>query len=233
MTAVVIFIIFIVLFVIWVAIRLAYIPMPSPHTLYFGAVRSGKTMFLTKLAVKLQKKGFTIFSNYPINYPNIYQLRKRDFGAVTFPPGSILLFDEASLSGFDNRDFKDNFKNNNALEYFKLVGHFKNLIVWSNQGWDELDKKIRTLCSSLYLVRRLPLISIAVRIYMDPGIDDVQNQPVDKYHYANFFRLVFDPRCLFFVLRSKYGQLYNSWEHPEYSEPDLKQWYSPGGDSMP
>lgn len=210
--------IFLILFcVVWVGIRLIYIPRPSSHTLYFGAVGSGKTMFLTKLAVKYCNK-YTIFSNYPIAYPNVYKFNKSMLGVYEFPKNSILLFDECSLNGFDNREFKNNFKGNNSLEYFKLIRHFRNCIVWSNQGWDEADKKIKTLCNTLYIVKKLPLISVATRIYMDSKIDQISGVPADKYRYPSVLRLIFDPNCIHLVFRRKYGQYYNSWSVPQYKK---------------
>lgn len=209
----------------WIVIRLIYVPYPAPHTLYFGGPGSGKTMFLTRLAAKYNRD-HKIFSNYMIKLPGVYKLSKKDFGIIEFPPGSILLFDEASLNGYDNRDFKDNFKDNNAMEFVKLIRHFKCVCVWSNQGWDELDKKIRILSSALYLVKKLPLVSIAIRIYVQPSVNKEDHTITDNYRYANLFRLIFDPKCVQLVLRSKYGGLYNSWEHPRYKSPTLQPWLS-------
>lgn len=217
-------IVLVVLVALWIIIRLVYVPYPAPHTLYFGGPGSGKTMFLTRLAAKFNGKHY-IYSNYAIKLPNIYKLKKQDFGKIEFPPGSILLFDEASLNGYDNRDFKDNFKENNAMEFVKLIRHFKCVCVWSNQGWDEMDKKIRILSSALYLVRKLPIVSVAIRIYVSPSVNKEDHTITDNYRYANLLRLIFDPKCIQLVIRSRYGQLYNSWDHPSYLKVKPQPWY--------
>lgn len=212
------FILFTIVFiVVWILVHCKYVPRHDSHVLYFSEPGSGKTMFLTRIAYRLYKKGVPVFSNYNIRFPDggsPFMFSKSDLGVYSFPPGCVLLFDEASLNGYDNRDFKDNFRNNRSLEYFKLIRHFQNSMVWSNQGWDELDKKIRTLCSQYWLVTKLPFFSVAVRYFKRVRPRDGDDEFHDHYKPANLARLIFDPRVIQLVYRPKYGKMYDSWSVP-------------------
>ena len=126
---------FIIFAIAWILIRLFHVPEPEIFSLYFGSPGCGKTTFLTRLAVKSLKKN-RVFTNYKVNCDGIAKFEKVNIGKDAFPEYSLLIFDEGSLNGFDNRDFKTNFKNNNSLEYFKLLRHYKNSVVFGNQGFD-------------------------------------------------------------------------------------------------
>lgn len=216
-------IVFIVVFIaVWILLRVFNVVKPQPVTLYFGAPRSGKTMFLTRLAVKYHSK-LTTFSNYPLNLDPLYSFNKRHFDTFQFPEYSLLLFDEGSLNGFDNRNFKSNFSEN-SLEYLKLIGHYKNLIVFANQGWDELDKKIRILTTQVWLVKKLPLFSVAIRIYLTTGIDDISKEPKDYYKFPNLLRLIFDPSVIQLCYRPAYYKYYDSWDRPIRPDIKLRKW---------
>lgn len=217
------FIFFIFLFVIWVVIHNILTPRISTFTLFFGPPGCGKTMFLTKVACKYYKKR-PIYTNYKLRLPGVCRFQKRDIGSYSFPVNSIMLFDEGSLNGFDNRNFKTNFKDPNMLEYFKLARHYRNSFVFSNQGWDELDLKIRTITSYYYLVRRLPIFSMAIRVTASVGVDKDTRQIVDFYKIPSLFRIIFDPHSVYLVRRSKYGALYNSWEKPDLPEINKERW---------
>lgn len=149
---------------------------------------------------------------------------KSMLGTYRFPPGSVLFFDEASLNGYDNRDFKDNFKNNKSLEYFKLIRHYQNSMVWSNQGWDELDKKIRTLCTQYWLVTKLPLFSVAVRYFVRVRPREGDDEFHDHYKPASPLRLIFDPNVVQLVYRPYWGKFYDSWSTPDLPDAPLVPW---------
>lgn len=218
-----ILVIIIIYFIIWLILHNVLSPRISTFTLFFGPPGCGKTMFLTKLAVKYYKKR-PIYSNYKISLPGICKFKKDHIGWKSFPVNSIMLFDEGSLNGFDNRNFKTNFKDPSLLEYFKLARHFRNTFIFSNQGWDELDLKIRTITSYYYLVKKLPIFSIAIRVTASVGVDKETKQIVDFYKIPSLLRILFDPHSCYLVRRAKYGTLYNSWETPELPEIEKERW---------
>ena len=186
----------------------------SPVSLMFDAPRSGKTTFLVKF-IKYARLHSYVYTNIPgLKSGFCNSLSKDDIGSVCFEEGGILVFDEGSLNGFDNRDFRNNF-GFQQLDYFKLIGHYKNRIVFGNQGYDELDKKIRTLTTCLYVVRRLGPFSMAVKIYKYVGIDKESKQIIDAYRYPNLFDIIFNlNRSVLFVFRPRYYRYFDSYDRP-------------------
>lgn len=186
----------------------------SPVSLIFGAPRSGKTTFLVKY-IKSARRYSYVYSNIPglkSGFSN--SLSKGDIGSFCFEEGGVLVFDEGSLNGFDNRDYKNNF-GYQQLDYFKLIGHYKNRIVFGNQGFDELDKKIRTLTTCFYVVRRIGPFSMAVKIYKYVGIDKNTRQIIDAYRYPNLFDIIFNlNRSVLLVFRPFYYRYFDSYDRP-------------------
>lgn len=213
----VISIIFCVLLVLWAIPRFKInVDRLDYVTLYFGPPGCGKTTFLAKIASQLQRKNTDVFSNVPID--GCYAYSRSDIGKFSFPENSILLFDEGSLNGYDNRDHKDNFKGNHAMDYFKLIRHYKNKIIFSNQGWDELDKKIRTLTVQLWYVRSFGPFSYAMRIFKSVDVDEESKQIVDGYVLPSKLKLIFCSSYTQIVYRPKYYRYFDSYSRPELPE---------------
>ena len=212
------------LVLIWVGVRLIYIPKPSTFSLYFGSPGCGKTTFLTRLALKRSKRFYT-FVNFPVkNMPNsIYKFDKSVFDSQQFPEGSLILFDEGSLNGYDNRNFKKNFSDG-SLEYFKLLRHYRNQIVFSNQGWDELDRKIRILTNDLWYVRKIGPFSIARRVRQFTTVDEATQQIIDGYEFIGGIRFILDPRYCQIIYRPLYYKYFDSYDRPTRPEIDMVKW---------
>lgn len=220
--AAIIFIILVYL-VFWIITRSIRLPSLDVFNLFFGPPGCGKTMFLAKIAFKYHKK-YQVFTNFRVQLPCVFRFEKKDLGKFSFPKNAILLFDEGSLNGFDNRNFKSNFKQEGVLDFLKKLRHYQNRIVFSNQGWDELDLKIRTLTRNYFLVKKLPIFSIAFRVRASVGVDKDTKQIIDSYTMPNFLSILFNPDSCYLVLRSKYGKLYNSWETSELPEIVKERW---------
>ena len=214
---------FIIFCVVWIILRLFTVPYPQTFALYFGSPGCGKTTFLTRLAVKKRDK-YHVFTNFNVNQDCIYSFEKKDIGQRAFPDYSLLLFDEGSLNGFDNRDFKTNFKDNNALEYFKLLRHYKNSIVFGNQGFDELDKKIRTLTNEFWIVKKFWRFSYAVRVFKYTDIDPNTKQIIDGYKFPPGLKLLFFPRYCQIIYRPMWYKYFDSFERPALDEIEKNEW---------
>lgn len=182
--------------------------------LYFGSPGSGKSTFLVHDALKLKKNGYDVYTNLPLNGFNYFD--RSYIGKVEFPSNSVLLFDEGSLNGFDNRDFKTNFKDQNSLVYLKMLRHYKNKIVFYNQGWDELDKKIRTLCNRIWYVKKIGCLSVAIQIRKKVEINKDTHEIVDGYYKPSVFSYIFSRRCVRIIYRPLYYKYFDS-----YCKPDL------------
>lgn len=224
--------IFFIFLVVWVLLRLFRVPYPSTFALYFGSPGCGKTTFLTRLAVKKVKK-YHVFTNFDIDYPEIYSFEKSDIGTYAFPDCSLLLFDEGSLNGFDNRDFKTNFKDNNSLEYFKLLRHYRNSIVFGNQGFDELDKKIRTLTNEFWIVKKFWKFSYAIRVFKYTDVDPDTKQIIDGYRFPSGLKLLFFPRYVQIIYRPMWYKYFDSYERPALDEIDKKEWIRKESEELP
>lgn len=220
-----VFLTILVIFIVaWLLVHSLRLPALDTFNLYFGPPGCGKTMFLAKIAYRYHKKN-TVFSNFSILLDGVFKFKKADLGSYSFPEGSILLFDEGSLNGFDNRNFKSNFKDQGILDYLKKLRHYRNKIVFSNQGWDELDLKIRTLTRNYFLVKKLPLFSIAFRVRANVGVDKETKQIIDSYKMPNLLSILFSPDSCYLVFRPKYGKLYNSWERSDLPSIIKERWY--------
>lgn len=216
--------IFWILAICWVLLRIFYIPKPSTFSLYFGSPGCGKTTFLTRLALKRKDK-FNVFCNFANNISNTYKFDKKSFSKFKFPEGSLILFDEGSLNGFDNRDYKKNF-DSNTLEYMKLARHFKNQIVFSNQGWDELDKKIRILTNDLWFVRKIGSFSIARRVVAKTQVDELTHQIIDGYEFVSGLKFLLLPKYCQIIYRPRYYKYFDSFDRPERPEIIKLSWTS-------
>ena len=225
------FVLLILFFISWFLIRLLYIPKSRYISLYFGDIGSGKSTFLTRQAVSLAKKGIPVFTNFYIGFDGIYQLNKSYLGSFSFPPGSFLAYDEGSLNGFDSRDYATNFKGNNSLEYFKLIRHFENRIMFGNQGYHELDNKIRDLTADLWQVKPYGPFSVAVRIYRTNDLKKEEEDIVECYRHANLFRLLFWPREVQIIYRPRYYQYFDSFEHPDWPPSPEYPWKNNGNNA--
>ena len=192
--------------------------------LFWGLPGSGKTMFLTKLWRDSRDK-VNIYSNYTL--PNVPYFDKSYIGRCEFHTDDRiagLLFDEGSLNGFDNRNFKSNFKDESKLEYFKKIRHHTTWIAFSNQGFEELDAKIRTLTSKNYYVENHGLWSVAYRLIPDMFISQIDGQPHMGYRFPSFMDRLIDPSTQLYAIHFLYGRYYQTKQPrplPSYQEYTL------------
>ncbi len=122
----------------------------NPYRLYlvFGKKGSGKSSYLTKLALQYRKKGFRVYSNMPdLAIPGARYFDVQKLGDFVPEVDSILLIDEVGMI-WDNRNFK-NFKPS-VRDFFKLQRHYKVIVYMASQTFD-VDKKLRDLTDGMYL----------------------------------------------------------------------------------
>lgn len=207
--------IFIGLIFLWIIFRLNTKPKNiDVFNLYFGSPGCGKSTFLVHDALKLRRMGYDVYTNIPLSFTKIFD--KSYIGKYEFPEHSVLMFDEGSLNGYDNRDYKNNFKNSNSLAYMKLLRHYKNKMIIYNQGWDELDKKIRTLCMQIWYVKKMGPLSIATLIKKKVEINKETHEIVDGYYKPSMLTLLFSRSCTRIIFRPFYYKYFDS-----YSKMDL------------
>lgn len=125
-------------------------------SLYFGLPGCGKTTLLTFFALRGVKnpRYKNVYSNVAINVPGVTIIDNSCIGRYQLDNGLVLI-DEATLFA-DSRDYK-NFST--ALTSFILQHRHYNVdIIFFNQSWDALDKRIRTITDRVYYVYKSPLL---------------------------------------------------------------------------
>lgn len=178
----------------------------------FGAPGTGKTCYLAKLCKYYTKKGIRCFSNFPLK--GAYLINDNQVGYFSFK-NSVLLLDECGIS-YDSRGFSDKngmFKDKMRLQYWKLARHYGVTIWCASQGWDDIDKKIKTLSTNYIHIRKsiLPFFTLCRPIVKKCEIDEETHQPMDYFVITPFLRW----RLLF---RPAYYKYFDSFDAPPLPE---------------
>lgn len=193
----------------------------KPGDVYFafGKPGSGKTLFQAAVASWNKKKGKYIFVNEELSHLIIKDevIQRSDIGTYRFGSSSrsgVVLYDEVSLDGFDNRNFKNNFKGSNGeliLKGLKKCRHRYTGYLFTNQGYNEVDAKIREgLVKACYWLKNKGWYSVAIRLDKDVKIDEITGQPMDVYLKPSWIDRILDPSKYIYINHKKYGKLYST-----------------------
>ena len=160
-------------------------------TIYFGVPGSGKTTFAAWLAKRAIKEGTPVWSNVPISGTMKLDC-KMDIGK-NMVCGGLVLIDEAGVE-FNNRNFKS--FSDEQTHFFKYHRHYECEVVIFSQGYDDMDKKLRTLAQRLYVVKKsiFPWFIKRKQIGKRVGINEVTKEIIDEYFFVPFgTRYIFAP----------------------------------------
>ena len=184
-------------------------------SIYFGVPGSGKTTMAAYLAKKDLKQGKNVWSNVPITGTNKLDT-KLDIGKYDIYDGRVII-DEAGVE-YNNRDFK-NFSRE-QLKFFKYHRHNKLVVDIFSQGYDDMDKKIRTLAQRLYVVKKslIPYFIVIKRIAKKVDIDKLTKQIIDAYYFLPF---PFGRKWIFAPLTWK---LFNTYSREKLPEKVWEKW---------
>lgn len=193
---------------------------PYKLIMVFGKKGSGKTTYLTKMALKHIKNGWNVYSTVEI--PGTRYFNVDDIGPNTFPERSCVLIDEVGMI-WDSRDFK-NFKPN-VRNFFKYQRQYKVKVFLFSQTFD-VDKKLRDLTDQMFLLKNVARVfSVARRINKTITITnpegDKPSSLADQYEFAPIFtadavQITFIPRYV------EYFTSYNPTVLPMINYEDLK-----------
>lgn len=193
---------------------------PYKLIMVFGKKGSGKTTYLTKMALQHIKKGWNVYSTVEIPGTRLFNVD--DIGPTTFPQRSCVLIDEVGMI-WDSRDFK-NFKPN-VRNFFKYQRQYKVKVFLFSQTFD-VDKKLRDLTDQMFLLKNVARVfSIARRINKTITITnpegDKPSSLADQYEFAPLFtadavQITFIPRYV------EYFTSYNPTKLPMISYEDLE-----------
>lgn len=178
---------------------------PYKLIMIFGKKGTGKTSDIAKDSQKWLKKGYKVYTNCQV--AGCYDYNPEDIGLTTFPPDSIVYCDEVSLI-WHNRDFK-NFKKC-VMQWFRFQRKYKIRVVLYSQSFD-IDKVLRDLVDTMYLMNRIGPISIKRPIRKKIGItqdSDGNGKLADVYAFSPFWEWKF-------TYLPRYYGLFTSFNAPE------------------
>lgn len=190
----------------------------NPYKLYmcFGKKGSGKSTYLTKLALmyttdkKYVKRGYKVYTNMlDMTVPGVRLISVDDLGKFVPESDSVLLLDEVGMI-WDNRDFKA-FKPE-VRNFFKLQRHYHVICFLCSQTFD-IDKKLRDLTDAMYLfVNLFGVISlgkrIVRRIVLTESTSEAESRISENLKFAPFWNWTF-------TWIPKYKKYYNSFDVPD------------------
>lgn len=162
--------------------------------IWFGVPGSGKTSVGAWLSRESNKNHYKVLSNVPIK--NTYKLEEDDLGKYDMSfddDGCHVIYDEATINGLDNRNFKDFAKSQKPL-YFSIHRHMENMVDVFSQGYD-IDLKIKDRAGEkgLFHLSRFPLKGFVMyrRIGKIFFIKKDDKQFIDGFKYAGLPRICY------------------------------------------
>ena len=181
--------------------------------IYFGVPGSGKTTFAAWIAKRCIKRNIPVWSNVPIK--GTYQVNpQQDIGKYLIAGGHLII-DEAGIE-YNNRDFK-NFSKESTY-FYKYHRHYKVSVHIFSQGFDDMDKKLRTLATKLYVYKKslIPFFIHRYEISKKVGINELTKEICDEYYKRPFSgKWIFSP-----IL----WKLFDSYSYKELPEKAWKSW---------
>lgn len=212
---------FLVFVLIWHLLTKKYV---NPYKLYMvvGKKGSGKSTMLTRLAYDHMRAGWKVYSTEKIE--GAYHIKYSDIGVYNIPWHSVLLVDEVGLI-WDNRKYKD--FPDHLRDWFKYQRHEGVKVYLFSQTFD-VDKKIRDLTDSMYLVTNVARVfAYAKRIIKKPNLVKPSAEgPArldDELKFDSFFWFWCGSRMITFIPR--YAKLFDS--HERLGLPDVNYSYNP------
>lgn len=180
--------------------------------MYFAPPGAGKTTLAAAKARYFLRKGFAVFTNFPCY--GCFEMDSGEIGKYHYK--GVCIIDEAGID-FNNRDWKKFTKE--ANQYVKLHRHYHTNFLFFSQGWDDCDKKIRTLCTEYFYLKKLGPFTFYRLMAKRVGVDDMTKQIIDEYYKVKFFR-----GGIHFIFRPKYYKYFDSWDAPPLPPAPRKLW---------
>ncbi len=183
---------------------------PYKLVMVFGKKGSGKTTFLTKIAIQAVKKGKAVYST--VYVPGAVLFDVQEIGTRTFPPESVVLIDEVGMI-WDNRNFK-NFRTD-VRDYFKLQRQYRNTVYLFSQTFD-VDVKLRNLTDAMYLCKcHMGWLSVARKIRRDIVIvepqGDSESRIADSLEFEPFLLSLLGAKSVIFTYIPHWAKYFKSF----------------------
>lgn len=183
---------------------------PFSYTFVFGLKGSSKSTLLCKEAIRHIKKGWTVYTDLPVNIPMVRKIDNADelFKKYTPEPKSLILLDEIGIT-WHSRDFKSFDKR--IREWFKLQRHYYCKVIANSQTWD-VDKGLRELTDKLILQTSLFSVigwsrPIKHKVTLTNAEMTGEGRVVDALVWAS-------PLSWRFLWTPKYSHMFDSFDAP-------------------
>lgn len=138
-----------------------------------GMPGAGKTFFLVCRAKDAMKKGRHVFSNFPIK--GAYQIKVQDLVTYTFPPGSLILIDEAGRD-FSAHDWK--LLPPEIFDLFTLHRHIQLDMIVAMNAFGYIDIALRRVVELTYWASNRPYLPY----FTYKGYYDLERTSMNREH---------------------------------------------------
>lgn len=191
----------------------------------FGKPGCGKTTYFTWLANSYLKNGVAVYGNVPLKLEGYIYIDVPLCLEKYRITNGIVLIDESSLSGLDNRGYKS--FSPELMYFFKKHRHAKVDVYLFSQGYNDADKKIRALVDKVYYIYK-PIITghwVTKIMPVNYGIDIPKAKSHDRtrLNAGEIIEGYFQPSfAKLFAKRIIRKPLYKYFDSFEYDAPHLK-----------
>lgn len=198
-----------VAFLIWLSFQATKYRNPYTLTFIFGKKGAGKSCYMVREMLKLQKAGWLIYTDmFDIKIPGVRIINHKDLAIFRPEEHSALFLDEVGIS-MDNRSYKS--FPSGLRDFFKYLRKMKCRCYMNSQAYD-VDKKVRDTVDSMILQTSLfgvfsvsrPIIR-SITLTEASGLADSRIADSLRFGSIFSFRIYYMP---------KYFKYFNSMEMP-------------------
>lgn len=135
-------------FLVWLSIQASKYRNPYTLTFIFGKKGAGKSCYMVREMLRLQKAGWIIYTDMPdIKIPDVRIIKHKDLAVFRPEEHSALFLDEVGIS-MDNRDYKS--FPSGLRDFFKYLRKMQCRCYMNSQAYD-VDKKVRDTVDNMIL----------------------------------------------------------------------------------
>lgn len=187
---------------------------PYSSTFIFGKKGSGKTCYMVHEMVKYYKKGWTIYTDIPVNLPGIRIIKDPNelFKYYTPEPHSVIFLDEVGIT-WHSRNYKT--FDARIREWLKLQRHYHVRLYMASQDWD-VDKSIRQLNDYMVLQTNIGNVisvsrPIVRKVTLTEATSEGESRIADQLMFTPFWNWKI-------YLMPKYFKYFDSFHAPDRPE---------------